>query len=254
MMKKTIKLQNKNKNTTKVKRYELSSPLFLESQRGVTLIEAMISLLIFSVGALGLAAMQLTAITASGDSQQRTMAIWKAQELADRIRSNPNLRQLYVAAIANPTITGIGVDDAASNFVCPAQPNPICSDAGAGNDAPVCTNQQQVDFDIWEVFCEPSTGAAVVGTDGGPALAAGSVGLTNLEVVLIDNQTPDGVASPAGNDMLLYFEWVSREADANADPITGIANNGQLLNTNLCDTDVEMASSLEAYCLRFQPF
>jgi len=168
MMKKTIKLQNKNKNTTKVKRYELSSPLFLESQRGVTLIEAMISLLIFSVGALGLAAMQLTAITASGDSQQRTMAIWKAQELADRIRSNPNLRQLYVAAIGN--------------------------------------------------------------------------------------QTPDGVASPAGNDMLLYFEWVSREADANADPITGIANNEQLLNTNLCDTDVEMASSLEAYCLRFQPF
>ena len=57
-------------------------------QRGVTLIESVIALLVFSLGALGLTAMQLTSLGASGSSQQRSVVLWKAQEFIDRIKSN----------------------------------------------------------------------------------------------------------------------------------------------------------------------
>lgn len=220
-----------------------------QSQLGVTLIEAMVSLLIFSVGALGLAAMQLTAVSASGDNQQRSIAIWKAQELADRIRSNPNLSQAYVTRIGNQTLGTLGVDSAANVVNCGAgvytQPATFCADT-LGQDAADCNDAQKVAYDIWEVFCEANTGLAVVGGGGANAVSNGSVGLTNVEVVLRQNtQLVDG-----DNDMLLFFEWVSRQADSNDD----LANVAQLINTDLCGLEnVPVSSNLDVYCLRFQP-
>ena len=250
-MKKTMKFQ-KQKALSANKRV---FAYFEKTQKGVTLIEVLVALLIFSVGALGLAAMQLTAVAASGDNQQRSVAIWKAQELANRIRSNSALRQQYVNLIGNANTATIGVDSQANVIDCTQIPQPpaICSDAPGGVNAAVCSNVQKVTYDVWDVFCEPSTGAAVIGGAGANANAAGSVGLTNLEVALIDNQVA-GAAGPNGNDMLLYFEWVSREADANATGTDNLVNGGQVINTNLCDANFAMAPSLDAYCLRFSPF
>ncbi|MFT5571901.1 MAG: type IV pilus assembly protein PilV [Cryomorphaceae bacterium] len=222
-------------------------------QSGVTLIEAMISILVFSVGALGLAAMQLTAITVSGDSQQRSLAIWKAQELADRIKSNPALVADYVTKISNSTLSTLGSDTAGGRVICEVttgfvEPETRCADYvdGSGNvqAGAACNNtDDRVSYDVWEVFCDPNSGAAT----SGDASADGSIGLTDLEVVLRQND----LLADGNDDVELYLEWLSRDADANENITgTGVRN----IKTDLCGrTDVDIDSRLDVYCLRFRP-
>jgi len=218
-------------------------------QAGVTLIEALIALLIFSVGALGLAAMQLNALSASGGSQQRSIVLWKAQDLADRIRSNSNLAQAYVDRIGNANLNTIGTDSLANVIICGqgqyVQPAAFCSDT-VNNAAANCNDVEKVNFDVWEVFCEASTGPAVTAIDANNLVADGSVGLINLEVALIQNSFADG---DPDNDMLLYFEWASRSSDSNA----GVAGANQPITTTLCGVNQQVAANLETYCLRFNP-
>ena len=58
---------------------------FPATQRGFFLIEAMVAILIFSLGILGLVAMGGTAIGAQSDSRYRTDAASLASEIANRI-------------------------------------------------------------------------------------------------------------------------------------------------------------------------
>lgn len=215
-------------------------------QRGVTLIEALISILVFTVGALGLAALQLTALSASGDSQQRSVAIWKAQELADRIRSNPNLLPDYITQIGRTNRAFIGVDNPATAIDCETTTGFIeptgafCSD-NADNVAADCTDEEKVDYDVWEIFCDPNSGAAITGADS----VDGSIGLTGLDVVLTRNT----ILTDGNTDIEIYFEWLSRESDAN-EGITGAAVKN--VSTDLCGrTNVNVDSRLDVYCLRF---
>ncbi len=56
--------------------------------RGFTLIEALIALLVLSIGLLGVAAMQLASLQANNGAFQRTQATFLAQDIADRMRAN----------------------------------------------------------------------------------------------------------------------------------------------------------------------
>ena len=124
----------------------------------------------------------------------------------------------------------------------------LCSDIVGGNSA-VCTNAQTVAFDVWEVFCEPNTGLAVNGTTA--LVADGSAGVVNLEVALIQNSV---AAGDPDDDMLLYFEWVSKEADSiQGDGLNTLGFAGQTVNTNLCGIDRPVNVGLDTYCLRFNP-
>jgi len=57
-------------------------------QQGVTLIEAMIALLVISVGLLGIASLQLTAMNQNASSLNNSQAVWIAYNMSDRIRAN----------------------------------------------------------------------------------------------------------------------------------------------------------------------
>lgn len=59
-------------------------------QRGVSLIEVLISIVIFSVGVLGVALMQIKGMQFTKQSGSRTAAIEQARSLADAMRANPN--------------------------------------------------------------------------------------------------------------------------------------------------------------------
>jgi type IV pilus assembly protein PilV len=59
------------------------------SQRGVSLIEVLIAVLIFSVGALGAAGLLLTAARSSHSAYLRTQVTFLAQGMADRMQANP---------------------------------------------------------------------------------------------------------------------------------------------------------------------
>ena len=59
-------------------------------QQGVTLIEAMIALLVISVGLLGIASLQITAMSQNASSLNHSQAVWYAYNMSDRIRANMN--------------------------------------------------------------------------------------------------------------------------------------------------------------------
>jgi type IV pilus assembly protein PilV len=58
------------------------------TQSGVTLVEAMIALLVISVGLLGIASLQLTAMNQNTSSLHNSQAVWYAYNISDRIRAN----------------------------------------------------------------------------------------------------------------------------------------------------------------------
>ena len=58
-------------------------------QQGVTLIESMIALLVISVGLLGIAALQISAVSANSSAYWHSQAVLYAHNMADRIRANP---------------------------------------------------------------------------------------------------------------------------------------------------------------------
>lgn len=95
-------------------------------QGGMTLLEVLITLLVFSIGLMGSASMQVTGLRLNQSAHLRTLAVIQAYDLADRIRAN----QAGVAA---------GAYDSISNT--PA--NPGCATNG-------CSPEQIAQLDIHE--------------------------------------------------------------------------------------------------------
>lgn len=218
-------------------------------QNGASLVEAMTALFVFSVGALGIAAMQTASMVRGDDTRQRSIAIWKAQELVDRIKATKTIDDPdgliaeYITAIGNNnTDNGIGALVENDEYDCPVAVPTRCDDQN-GTNAAACNAAQVVAADIWTVLCEPNTGMVPNG-----AAVAGSVGLRNLEVALEDT----------GTEYRLYFEWLNRTTNNNLDAegtdsgqqnSDGSARN---VTTNLCGDDENIDSRLDAYCLRFE--
>ncbi|MEX0733431.1 MAG: type IV pilus modification protein PilV [Steroidobacteraceae bacterium] len=59
-----------------------------ERQRGATLIEALVALLILSIGLLGVAGLQLQALRSNHGAHLRSQATMLAHDIADRMRAN----------------------------------------------------------------------------------------------------------------------------------------------------------------------
>ena len=219
-------------------------------QNGATLIEALIALFIFSIGALGLAALQLTSLMSSGESQQRSAVIWKAQEFADRIRANRGALTEYIATVNRTSLATIGVDSDVGVITCEGtagfvKPSTICADDENGAGSSCADEDELADFDVWDVFCNPNGGLATVADTGATDVAAeGSSGVANLEIVLRQN---DSSAGDTNDDVMLVLEWLSRETDANLDVATTTT-----ISTDICDIPtLDVASSLNVYCIRF---
>lgn len=62
-----------------------SSP---QAQRGMTMIEVMIALLILAVGLLGMASLQVRAVQDTSNNSYRSIGLYYANDMADRIRAN----------------------------------------------------------------------------------------------------------------------------------------------------------------------
>lgn len=65
------------------------------SQRGFTLVESLVAMVVMSVGMLGIAALYVEGLRAGRTSVYRTVAIDLASDMADRIRANPTARMAY---------------------------------------------------------------------------------------------------------------------------------------------------------------
>lgn len=74
-------------------------------QRGATLIEVLVALLVMSIGLLGAAAIQLNALKFTDSSSLRTRASFIAYDMMDRIRANPD-GAYALASIAQAPASG----------------------------------------------------------------------------------------------------------------------------------------------------
>jgi type IV pilus assembly protein PilV len=70
-------------------------------QAGFTLIEALVSLVVLSVGMIGIAALYAQGLGAGRTAQYRTQAVNLAADMADRIRVNRLAQGAYAGAAAN---------------------------------------------------------------------------------------------------------------------------------------------------------
>lgn len=121
------------------------------ANRGFTLLEVLIALLVLSIGLLGLAALQTIGLKFNHESYQRTQAVYQAYDMIDRIRANPTGKTAgsynNVALGSIPAISGI--------------------DCTAG-----CSPTQLATFDInrWNTsnaaLLKQGTGAVCLGTFG----------------------------------------------------------------------------------------
>jgi len=85
-------------------------PNTLRSQKGLTLVEILVTLVIISVGLLGVAALHLTSLKNGYDSSSRSRATWLANDIADRMRANRDVARTgaYNVAIGG-TVSGTSI-------------------------------------------------------------------------------------------------------------------------------------------------
>ncbi len=87
-----------------------------QTAAGFTLMEIMVAMVIFSVGLLGLAALQGMGLKGNGDAYLRSQAIVLADDISDRMRSNNNAASLAVyAGAASPPAVAASCEGAGAN-------------------------------------------------------------------------------------------------------------------------------------------
>jgi len=101
---------------------EMTASSIASRPAGFTLIEVMISVLVMSIGLLGLASLQVTSLRFNNDSSAQTQAAYLTSDMADRMRANVSRAADYPgkAAGANAscyTTAGCSPDEMAANDI-----------------------------------------------------------------------------------------------------------------------------------------
>ncbi len=60
----------------------------MKHQSGISMIESLISLLVISIGLLGIASLQLTSVQQTASAHWHSQAVWYSYEMTDRISAN----------------------------------------------------------------------------------------------------------------------------------------------------------------------
>lgn len=120
-------------------------------ERGLSLIEILIALVVLSVGLLGIAGMQATGLRNNHAAYTKTQATALAMDMADRIRANPEGRDGYIPFDTSGAIPK----------------DPGCIDKG-------CTPEEMADYDLFQ-WSQPLISAA------DPILPAGKATISRVD-------------------------------------------------------------------------
>jgi len=110
----------------------------MQSMRGITMVEVMVSIIIFSIGLIGIARLQVVSKQSNYDAVARITATTLAQDIVSRMRANPSMLLAYV------TVNGLNV--VGLNSIS-TEPTPKCSSSSSSN---ICSSQQLANHDVWE--------------------------------------------------------------------------------------------------------
>jgi type IV pilus assembly protein PilV len=78
--------------------YNATNFVKIKNQHGFTMLEALLTLFVLTIGVLGVAGLQMRAMSAGGTAMQRTMVLMKSQELLERMRANTSVLASYNGA------------------------------------------------------------------------------------------------------------------------------------------------------------
>lgn len=164
----------------------------ITNQSGIGLIEVLVTIVITTIGLLGLSAMQMQSIRTVSDTGNRTHAIWVANDLINRIRANAVAVDSYV------TNGELSCNDSLGAVkMCAAYSSNGAQEAPAAD----CSNEDLALFDQYEALCGINT---LTGEDG----FSSSASFIN---------TPGLSISDEGNgDYRITVSWNSRTAGRDA--------------------------------------
>lgn len=125
------------------------------------MVEVLVTMLVLSIGLLGMAALQLNGLRSVNSASYRTQATLLLSDIAERVRSNPT-------AVDNNLFMNI---DSATNINCGAFPATYCGEYYDGSgvvNAASCNSTQLATYDVNVWFC----GINAAGTRAGGVQAA----------------------------------------------------------------------------------
>jgi len=186
---------------------------YLPAERGMTLMEVMIAMFIFVVSILGYSKLQSGLFHQGMDNRQRSIAIWKAEELIEIISANsaPSSLAEFVDAVSDPD-------------VCLIEPAKNCIEVANSKASSACSTEELARYDVWNTLCAEDDGSAEQLLEFSAELECNNV---------------------CGDDqgMTLRFGWLSVMVDSDSD----------LHDVKLSKEDGGGALSEDSLTLMFQP-
>ena len=113
----------------------------IKYQRGVNLIEILVTIAITTVGLLGISSLQMQSNRATQDSGNKSQAIWIIEDLANRMGANSKALEFYATN---------------GNYSCPVSAPTRCADYNDGSSqktVTACTAENVARFDLWDAVC-----------------------------------------------------------------------------------------------------
>jgi type IV pilus assembly protein PilV len=107
---------------------------------GLTLIEVLVTIVITSIGLMGLLSLQMQAMKATQDAGNQSQSIWIFNDLINRIRVNEGSSLSYAVGLVG----------------CAAAPVTVCSNYFNGAaiiPSAICTGPQLAAWDLFEIAC-----------------------------------------------------------------------------------------------------
>lgn len=154
---------------------------------GFTLLEMLIAVLIFSIGLLALAKLQISSLRLSDDSLLRSAATLLANDMAERLRANPAAASLGTASPYNNP-----------NNIQAGNPNCLGKDSSGNTNNSSCTPAQMALHDFYE------WNAALQGAAANSWFPKVTAELpSGAGIVCIDSTPHDGTPSAPGCDNII---------------------------------------------------
>jgi len=178
-------------------------------QSGVGLIEVLIALVVFALGVVGMAGLQLRTLSITMDSTQRTYVVSKSQDIADRIRSNgiPAAEYLTGTNQYNRQFCETNKDTYTS-----------CSDDQENGNADGCSEVQMVQFDLYDAFCVGEGSLDMQVQDWNVDISC-----AYPDPAIAGGMAPTTVCDEEGATISLTTTWFARSAIDNTDSTGTVA-------------------------------
>lgn len=116
------------------------SPIRVRPQQGISLTEVLVTVVIITLGLLGIAVLQFTSKRSNFEAIERTIATHLANSMLERMRANPGALRTYAGDAQNPK-PALGHD---STVFAGGEPTPGCDSSSP------CTKDQFAIHDLWD--------------------------------------------------------------------------------------------------------